>query len=187
MSFSGVGFFCESIRTEVGGTNTLVGLIPDNMVVRRVPGVIHGIGLYIRVNIDVDLKVGPMAVSLYFSDGTEHPVQTVDENFIRENQRQAKELGAPFVGILARVNMQQFPIPALGRARAVIHLNGEERVVATLNFVLSPDQGDSVTSPLSSGESQPQEKRSLGGRKAKAKKPGASRPSRRRASPKRPH
>jgi len=37
MTFNCVGIFCEDIREEVGGTHTIVGVMPDNISVAGPP------------------------------------------------------------------------------------------------------------------------------------------------------
>jgi hypothetical protein len=52
--FSFIGIFCEDIRDEVSSTYTLVGVLPDNIFIGGLPGMLPKLGVYIRIQLDED-------------------------------------------------------------------------------------------------------------------------------------
>ena len=49
---------CEDIRDERSGTETLVGVLPDNVAIRGPRGVMPKLAVYLRIQIDdaVDVR-----------------------------------------------------------------------------------------------------------------------------------
>src|SRR5215208_8095167 len=75
---SAVAIFCEDIREEQSGQNTIVGTLPDNLVVQAPPtgtpstasAVMGKLAVYLRINFDIDDKPQEVTIKLLNTNGT---------------------------------------------------------------------------------------------------------------------
>jgi hypothetical protein len=133
-----LGLFCESVREESGGTHTIVGILPDNMTLQKVPGALPKLSLYVRILLEPGVDPGPLSIWLSFPNGEKREIQKVDPKLIEATQRTAKDEGAPLVGVIAHAAFPQFPVPGYGRISALLRTTNEEIVCGFLNVKEQP-------------------------------------------------
>ena len=134
-----VGLFCDDIREEKAGTDSLVGVMPDSLNMPQFPGVLLRLSLYVRVLADPGTKLGETTLWLRLPDGKERHLQTIDAAVIDGSQEQARRALFPYAGLIMRVAFQNFPVPAPGRMDAIVKWRGGEAICAALNFQLTPE------------------------------------------------
>jgi hypothetical protein len=144
---SAIGLFCESIRNEVEGTHTLVGIMPDNLNIPTVPIALGKLSLYVRIMIDPAIDPGPLSVWLIHPNGEERELQTLDSNVINENRAASLAAGAPITGIISQAIMPGFPILDYGRFRAVLRTRDTEILCGALNFQKMPTSSSEPAPP----------------------------------------
>ncbi len=132
------GLFCEDIREEKQGTDTLIGILPDNIVVRALgqseqsgQPVFPKLALYVRINVSSETHIETLSVKLRLPDGSVLNLTTFDKELIKKTQLDASE--APFMGFLSKTVFGPMPIPMEGRFEAIVELNGGEIVCGFLN------------------------------------------------------
>jgi hypothetical protein len=142
--FSFIGIFCEDIRDEVAGTHTLVGVLPDNINIGGVPGILGKLGVYIRIQLDENAHPKTLKARIKIPGGTIFEFADL-EPLIATAKAQAKEKGTPFTGLIAKGTFTPLPIPMLGRIEAIVEIDGTEYVCGVLNLI-SPATDASVAS-----------------------------------------
>ncbi len=134
MAVTVIGLFCEDIREEKAGTNTIVGIMPDNLHVTKIPGVLHKLALYVRINIDPTAQPVPISITLKMPDGSVMPLGEITSEFVSKACIEAQQSGAPVAGILSRVVFGTLPIQMPGRIVATAKVGADELFCATLNI-----------------------------------------------------
>ena len=150
-----IGLFCEDVRDEVAGTQSIVGILPDNMAIPSVPVALPRLVLYLRLMLDPASDPGAISASLDFPNGETRQVVSIDADATEDACKAARESGAPYAGMVTVVAMQQFTVIAAGRLVAMVRIGGQERVCAALNFQVLPA---SSTAPLPQSADAPRPK-----------------------------
>src|SRR5262245_674883 len=117
--FKVVGLFCEDIRQEKSGQDTLVGVLSDNLSVPNAPVLIPKLGIYIRVQLDKDASPRTLRIKLRVPGGPDVPVTSLDD-LISQARADADTHGLPFAGLIARGVISPFPVHALGKIEAIV-------------------------------------------------------------------
>lgn len=147
--------FCEDIRREQSGQETIIGVFPDNIAVESVPMVIPKMGLYLRMHSSLDFPLENITLRLIGPSGEEIALSDAGHDLIEKAFESSREKGADFAGIIMRVLLSTVPVQTTGRFRALIRINSDETPVGTLNIVLNDPAGGSSASPLPSEQSPP--------------------------------
>lgn len=172
--FVAVAVFCESIRQETGGAETLVGVMSDNVNVPQVPAMIGRLALYVRVQVDPDFDPNPVSLALRLPDNTEVDLGQVDATVFDRARQQAREQGKPYGGVIVRSEMVPFGIPKHGRIEAILRTSTDKVLCGHLTFRAPVSPAIAVSS--SSTMQPPRAKRSRAVSKKKARKRAPSRP-----------
>ncbi len=132
------GLFCEDIREEKQGTDTLIGILPDNIVVQALgqseqtgQPVFPKLALYVRINVSHETHIETLSVKLGLPDGSVLNLTTFDKELIKKTHLDASE--APFMGFLSKTVFRPMPLPMKGRFEAIVEMNGDETVCGFLN------------------------------------------------------
>lgn len=144
-----VGFFCEDLRPETAGSETIVGVLPDHMEVPPPPGAIPKIGVYIRIYLD--LSEAPQSIVGWLKTpwgdialgGVEKPV-------IDQALREARKSNLPYAGLVTRAMIAPFHIKAYGLVTAMITVDGVDHVCGILNLKEPTEAAASVSEPPAS-------------------------------------
>jgi hypothetical protein len=142
MTINCVGIFCEDIREEVGGTHTIIGVMPDNIGVSAPPESGAGdsllfprIGIYIRINLDSSNKPDRSITAKASIPGMadfalgEMGTESLEKAFADAAAKNNPMVGVIFKGVATPVQLR-----ASGVAKATVTINGEEILCATLNI-----------------------------------------------------
>jgi hypothetical protein len=146
MTIQAIGIFCEDIREEKSGQFTLVGLLPDNIVITGPPAnqppsdilhqaIIPKLGLYVRIHMDPTDDPGPIAVSLTLPNETRLDIGNISDEVVKTSKQQARDNGLSIAGILHHAVIQGFVIAQAGKIRAILEMKGQEHTCAILNVI----------------------------------------------------
>jgi hypothetical protein len=132
-----IALFCEDIREEKSGQDTLVGILPDNLNIVNLPGMLSKLGIYIRIQLEhednpqtIKIRVkGPLSQHL--------EIGSLD-HLIGQAKSQAQEKGFPFAGLVAKSIISPFPVQELGKIEAIVEIDGTEYICGALNIIQSP-------------------------------------------------
>ena len=137
-SWQVVGLFCEDIREEKTGVDTLVGILPDNLNVTVMPGLLPKLCVYLRIHIDVNADVRSITAVLRLPPSTDKSLGGFESHFIKETQEDSRKKGAPLAGFIIKAVGGAMNIPAPGRLLAIVKINDEEVVCGSLNIQKAP-------------------------------------------------
>jgi hypothetical protein len=149
--FSFVGIFCEDIRDEVSGTHTIVGVLPDNINIGGLPGMLPKLGIYIRIQIDKDAAPKTLKARMKVPGGTVFEIADFDP-LIASAKEQAEQKGTPFAGLIAKGTFTPMPITEIGRIEAIVEIDETEYVCGVLNLIPpeAPIEASTASAPPAS-------------------------------------
>jgi hypothetical protein len=135
-----VGLFCEDIRQEANALYTLLGVMPDNMKVPRMPGSFAKLGMYVRVRADVDADIGPIALKIQSPDGTIASFDGFSAAEVKKEQEKAKANGFNHVGLMIQTVAGNLHMKTPGRIDLVVEIDGTSEICGSLRvFIESSD------------------------------------------------
>src|SRR5258705_6911835 len=140
-----VSIFCEDIREERSGQDTIIGILPDNMLVPmsgtpRPMQALPKLCVYVRIHLDIDSRPQSISSGLFSPDGIELVLQTWDPSTIDTAYSQARANGMPVVGLVLKAIMGPFPVPSPGKIVSKVTIDDVEFIggrLESLFFVLS--------------------------------------------------
>jgi len=130
-----IALFCDDIRSEVSGQQTLVGIMPDNLAVDSFPATLLKLCLYVRFHIYPRASVAPVVVRVDIPSGQALPIGQLEERVILQAQEHALTHNLPYIGMVLTAQIANFLIPAAGRVVAIGTTNGQDYVIGALNVV----------------------------------------------------
>jgi hypothetical protein len=138
--FSAVAVFCEDIREEKSGQDSIIGTLPDNMNIPTaiVPGqqaLLPKFGCYLRMNLDPQDKPKELSVRLVDAQGATITAGGWEQNVLDKAFSDAIANKMPVVGLIFKVIAAPFPIVAAGQITAIAVVNGTDYVAGALNII----------------------------------------------------
>jgi hypothetical protein len=136
LPFTATAFFCEDIRHEQGDTNSLVGIMPDNISgAPEYPALLPKLGIYVRINFDPNDDPGSIEMVLVRANGEEQRISKIQRQLIEKTIGEAKRDGNPVAGIITRAIIAPFPITEAGRMRVFARLPKGDVLAGSLNVL----------------------------------------------------
>lgn len=129
------GLFCESIREEKSGQETIVGIVPDNIEVAKLPGVLQ-LALYTRFVIDPQFPPNRLAVRLSIPEGGDI-VNPIEESIFKNAIEDARRTGHPVTTVISKMGFRNIPVSISGRLTAYATIDDHEFVIASLHVKLA--------------------------------------------------
>lgn len=129
-----IALFCDDIRHEAQGTDSLVGIMPDNINVPQFPFIFPRLSFYLRVLFDARMDLKPIRIMLRIP-GVHDDVQMTElhDNLISTAKKQNEGKGSPILGLIARATFSPFPVSSPGRLLVLAKVQGKERICGGLN------------------------------------------------------
>ena len=133
-----VALFCEDVREEKSGGETLIGIYPDNVNVPSIPCAFPKLALYVRINLNVEFDHPSLSLTLTMPDKTQVAVTQFERSLIDKALADARATGNPIAGLIGRVVSGNFPVPIPGRIVATVKVGDESIVAGSLNVQQTP-------------------------------------------------
>lgn len=158
MSLQLMAVFCEDIREEATGQQTLIGILPDIINLPPRPAEakqtsrprLPKLGVYFRIQMGVDEPAQPINVKLIFSDGQEVALGTIDQPLIDKAKQEARDASMPQAGLRFTAVYPNFRIESFGIMSAVCEMGNDRHTAGMLNFrILAQASGSPVSTPPS--------------------------------------
>lgn len=130
--YSIVGLFCDDIRKEQRGQETIIGVFPDTIKVSPIPGTVPRMCLYIRIHFDPKSQPKSISIKLNRPDDIDSQKYEIEKDVILKTFTEAKKTGHPYAGILSRATIIPFPITQPGRFDIVVTIDGVDSVCGSL-------------------------------------------------------
>jgi len=144
----GNALFCEDIREEKTGQDTLVGIMADNILLRKVPAMVPRLAVYVRFYFHVSDTPEPVSLILGVPGGDRVEVGAPDTEIVRSSIEEANRHGAQLAGIILKGAFSPLKINATGPIEIAIKVGEKEHVLGSLNVIAS--QTSTASEPPSS-------------------------------------
>lgn len=145
MAITAVTFFCEDIRNEQAGVDTLIGIMSDNIVTEIPDEIPVGLSatlpkvcLYTRINFTSDTVPNLIGFRLVKPDGTELGRNEISLETIQTAMEGVGDL--PFCGIKSHVKILNFPLSP-GIFQAIVSTEYGEIISGALNVMVASVDG----------------------------------------------
>src|SRR4051794_5934383 len=99
--WSAIALFCEDIREEKTGQDTLIGILPDNVRVPSFPGAMPKVCVYLRINLPRDTAIRRAKSRLDLPDGTSFAMANLDE-VLDQAKQGATTHDTPYLGLISK-------------------------------------------------------------------------------------
>ena len=137
-SISVIGIFCEDIREEKSGQDTLVGILPDGILIDTIPASLPKLGLYFRMHAPPDFDLStPVLLRLIHTDGKVIVESRLEESF-KASMPSERISNIPYLGLLQKVVMTSLPVTKEGRIIAEITIGDRTEICASLGIAKVP-------------------------------------------------
>lgn len=166
MRLSATTVFCEDVREEKNGSNTLIGIFADNVILegtgepkpvpagRKAIHVMPKIGIYTRIVAPIDEPLDRIDVLLVSPDGDKRGMGDFSKEFLENTRKDARGKGSPVITLIARAVASPFPVPPSGGRFLVVVQTQESQIVSgTMNVLIGPS--DPTASQPPSSQSPP--------------------------------
>ena len=130
-----IALFCDDIREERSGTVTIVGVYPDNLRLKQVPGTFPKMSVYVRMHIRADATPGKIVTRVFLPDGTEANSDEADLKLVTDSLEKARKAGRAYAGLIARFTMVNLRVVAEGIMRCTVQIGNEEYVAGSLTLI----------------------------------------------------
>jgi hypothetical protein len=146
---SAVALFCEYVRRERVGRSTLIGVMPDALLIPDFPHTIERITVYYRIKFDVDgYFEGPVLPSIEWDDKEAESRQSLDPmpiEMIEKALATARARKIPFITMTGRVVLRDpLIIKKPGQILAFLNVGSEKVICGALTFIKSDRSSASV-------------------------------------------
>lgn len=143
-TFSSVALFCEDIREEKSGQDTIVGTLPDTLQISGPPpptpdakAMLPKMGVYLRINFNTDGdKPKDVSAKVLNTNNDIITQSSWDSSVIDKAFADAKTNQIPLVGLLLKIVAGPFAIAGSGKITAIATIDGEDRVAGVLNLIV---------------------------------------------------
>src|SRR5437899_1144143 len=121
---SAVAIFCEDIREEKSGQDTIVGTLADNLNISTPPpspdtvGLLPKFGLYMRINISTADQPKEVRAKLIDPKGTVIAQSDWERSVLDKAFADARANAMPVTGLVLKLVATPFPIVAMGKLTA---------------------------------------------------------------------
>lgn len=132
--FSATALFCDTIRDEVGGTVTIVGVLNDNITVPFTPGALARLCVYVRISFDPFKSPKRLSISLQFSDDPVLFESFVETDLLEKAFADAVSNGAALATLVTRIETAPFPVASPGILRVLIKRDQITQTIGTLKI-----------------------------------------------------
>jgi hypothetical protein len=144
--------FCEDIRRESTGKNTLIGAMSDTIGVEKFPTTFRRLAVYFRIRLEVEGEyTKPISVELEIpeADGEiiSQSMDRVPPEMIERSLKRAKERGLPFATLNGRMLVQEpVKIRAPRKILAILKYGKRREVCGFLNVAEKDEKDASIHS-----------------------------------------
>jgi hypothetical protein len=107
-TISGYAVFCEDIREEKSGGNTIVGVMRDNLSVPPLPQSIPKLGIFARIYFPLERPALRADIYMNTSSGERNQIASLEPAYIEGAIKAARIENSPSAGIIASIIFAPF-------------------------------------------------------------------------------
>jgi hypothetical protein len=139
---SAFALFCEDVRREASGKETLIGVMADVMTFPAFPARVRRIQVYFRIRFEVGKKYNQIIVPTLEWDGKPVdrdspeplPVEMIERSLIGAEKR---KLSYATAAIRVRLD-EPLPVQSPGKILAILNIGDEKMLCGALTFAERP-------------------------------------------------
>lgn len=131
-----IALFCSDARREVGGTETLVGVLPDTIKLPRLPGAFAQICIYVRMHLQPNFRAKEIITRVEMPDGSVFDKSAMSADLL-ESTIAKLQSGVPYSGMIVKFVVAPFQIAQEGRVQVIVAIDGRDHLVGALNCKLA--------------------------------------------------
>jgi len=139
LPFDVLTIFAEDFREEIAGTNSLIGIIPDNIEVPAFPGNLMKLVFYTRAHVPTEVQLSDLSIHVMLIDGTEMLLLEVDRDLLRTSRQTSIDEARPHYGIISHATMSPVPVHSAGQVKVIVRSGSGERISGMLTFKAPAD------------------------------------------------
>lgn len=155
-----MAIFCEDIRVEENEILTLIGILPDHIIVANPPDkdgraavpnpslqhkMLSRFCVYARIGFDPDFDLEEPKFSLTLPHGEILNLGSVGADVVEKAKRNAKKNGNPLAGVIFRAAFGQFQFKELGILKLEVKIGRRTYLAGALNFTTAKNDSTSST------------------------------------------
>jgi hypothetical protein len=141
--YEAVAVFCEDIRREAAGTDTIVGILPDRVIVPKIPGAIPKLYVYARAHVFEASPGSVLVVRLLGNDNKEYARHQIDAERFQSAVSKSKTTGINYTGFIVRIGMAPFVVNEPEILKVLISIDDDEKFIGSFSIV---EDGETTTS-----------------------------------------
>jgi hypothetical protein len=130
---SAVALFCSDVRQERAGTETLVGVLPDNITLPKYPCAFPQMTVYVRMHLNTSYRPSQILTRLVMPDGSELDRSEIEQALLEQSREKALASGTPYMGLITRFGLAPLQVNEPGRLKAIVTVDGVDIVAGSLN------------------------------------------------------
>lgn len=131
-----VALFCEDIREEKAGTDSIVGIMPDNVEVGTIPGTFMKVAIYVRVQLDPSMDdPGPISLELRMANGDIQVAGSIAPEIVTKSLADTRQQKGPLASFILRAMLINLPVKTAGQIHAVLKYGKEETLCGFINVI----------------------------------------------------
>ena len=132
-----ISLFCDDIRIEQTGIETLVGVYPDNVNVPLLPFQFPKLGIYTRIVIDAQDHLEKIEIQISVPGSDTQLLTEMNRDVIADARKMAIDNGTPTVGLISKALSAPFAINEAGQVRIIVKIEGVDYIGGILNVQLA--------------------------------------------------
>lgn len=130
--------FCDDVREEKSGVDTIVGVYPDNANIPAASGRLPRLALYARIAAPIETVPASIGMRIEFP-WDEEPLNIPGNPpaQIQQDAELVRAEGGSVITFILKLSFTPFLVKSPGRVKAVAIVDGEEILCGALNFKLA--------------------------------------------------
>ena len=136
-----ISLFCDDIREEKSGVDTIVGVFPDNLSLPHIPSVIPKLCVYTRLYLEKS-EITPKLIAARLRLSWNEEIINIGDfggTQLKNAFDEAEKGNQKRVGIIMKAILTGFTVAETGRLDVIINIDGNEVVSGSVRIV-SPEK-----------------------------------------------
>jgi hypothetical protein len=150
-----VAVFCEDIREERSGQDTLIGTMSDNLGLPPPPALLPKLAVYIRGYLDTSSKPEDVSAWVNLPWGERIDLGEASKDLVKSAIDEARSKNNPLAGLIFKAVISPLHVRSLGVVSAFVRTGKQEILCGILNLAVNPAVSTSSPQPLQSQPAVP--------------------------------
>ena len=136
--FTIAALFCEDVRVEQTGQETLVGVLPDNVNVATIPSLMPKFAIYVRCNFAEGFVLRNLRIKMNSPSGNVLLDNFVEQSLIKQTIKESSDNQSPIYSIKTFAVFAPFNITEAGHYKVIGIVNDGEHLAGAIRLGITP-------------------------------------------------